>query len=84
MFCAWYIIEHHIIFREILYFIVVINDSFFTISWASIPTSVRTLRWVENFHKQIAVAKAILPGTFMKLIKCFTKHTWPWIKCRSC
>lgn len=76
MFHAWYVIGHCIKFREIFYFKEVSNDIFFMISWTLIPASVRTLRQLENFHKQIAIAKAVLQGMFMRLIKCSMKHTW--------
>lgn len=74
--CTWYVTGHCILFREILYFTEVGNDILFMISWTLIPTSVRTPRWVESFHKQIAIAKAVLQGMFMKSIKCFMEHTW--------
>lgn len=46
----------------------------FMISWTLIQISAKTPRQVENFHKQIAIAKAVF--MFMKLIKCSMKHTW--------
>lgn len=58
---------HHIIFREVFYFRAVSNDILFMISWTFVLTSVRTPTRVEKFHKQIATAKAILQGEFVKL-----------------
>lgn len=68
MFCAWYVTGHYIKFREIFYLTEISNGILFMISWTLIPTSVRTPRQAENFHKQIAIAKAVLQGMFMKLI----------------
>lgn len=59
--------RHHIIFREIFYFRAVSNDILFMISWTFVLTSVRTPTRAEKFHKQIATAKDILQGEFMKL-----------------
>lgn len=53
------------------------------ISWTLSPTSVRTPRQAENCHKQIAIAKAVLQGMFMKLIKCSNEAhmvSCPWFR----
>lgn len=55
------------------YFILKRSAMIFMISWTLIQISAKTPRQVENFHKQIAIAKAVF--MFMKLIKCSMKHT---------
>lgn len=66
LFCAWYVIGHYIKFREIIYFTEVSDDILCMMSWTLLPAAVKTSRQAENFHKQIAIAKAVLQGMLMK------------------